>query len=359
VSTWLRGNMDTAIKKSNILIVDANTANIALLENILEDAGYDEFTSTTDPRTVLSLCMEEEFDLILLDIRMPHMSGLEVMEVLAKEFPAGYYLPILVLTAQLDQETRQKALAFGAKDFLTKPFQHWEALLRIRNQLETRYFYKRQILRADILEREVAKRTEEILSVQLEIVRRLGMAGEFRDNETGAHVIRMSRVSEVIARGAGLDEKTCELILYSSTMHDVGKIGVPDRILLKPGKLDKEEWEIMKSHADIGARIIGDYPADIFWMAGVIAASHHEKWDGSGYPQGLKGEAIPISARIAAISDVFDALLSARPYKEPWPLDKALAVMKENSGTHFDPKLLDVFFDRLDGILEIREALPD
>jgi putative two-component system response regulator len=351
--------MEDEIKKSNILIVDDNTANIALLENILEDEGYEEFTSTTDPRTVLSLCMEEEFDLILLDIRMPHMSGLEVMEALARQFPADNYLPILVLTAQLDQETRQQALSLGAKDFLTKPFQHWEALLRIRNQLETRYFYKRQILRGDLLEHEVAKRTKEIYSVQLEIVRRLGLAGEYRDNETGAHVVRMSRVSEVIARGAGLDEKTCELILYSSTMHDVGKIGIPDRVLLKPGKLDDEEWEIMKSHAEIGAKIIGDYPADIIWMAGVIAASHHEKWDGSGYPQGLKGEAIPITARIAAISDVFDALLSSRPYKDAWPLDKALAVMKENSGIHFDPVLLDVFFDCLDEILEIRATLPD
>ncbi len=351
--------MNDEILKSNILIVDDNLANVALLEHLLEDAGYDECTSTTDPRTVSSLCAQEEFDLILLDIHMPHMSGFEVMEVLAKRFPADHYLPILVLTAQLDQETRQKALALGAKDFLTKPFEHWEALLRIRNQLETRYFYKRQIVRADILEHDVAKRTEEIHAVQLEVVRRLGMAGEFRDNETGAHVIRMSRVSEVIARAAGLDETTCKLILFASTMHDVGKIGIPDRILLKPGKLDADEWEIMKSHADIGARIIGDYPADIFWMAATIAASHHEKWDGSGYPRGLTGEAIPISARIAAISDVFDALLSARPYKEPWPLKKTLSFMKENSGTHFDPVLLDVFFKNLDEIFKIRAESPD
>ncbi len=355
----LTGTMAEEIKQSNILIVDDNTANVALLEDILENAGYDEFTSTTDPRTVLPLCQEEEFDLILLDIRMPHMSGLEVMEVLSKHFPADHYLPILVLTAQLDQQTRQQALALGAKDFLTKPFQHWEALLRIQNQLETRYFYKRQIVRGDLLEREVAKRTEEIRSVQLEVVKRLGMAGEFRDNETGAHVVRMSRISEVIARGAGLDEKMCELILHSSTMHDVGKIGVPDRVLLKAGKLDDEEWAVMKSHVEIGSTIIGDYPADILWMAGVIAEGHHEKWDGSGYPQGLKGEAIPIAARIAAISDVFDALLSVRPYKEAWPLEKALAVMKESSGRHFDPNLLDVFFDKLDEILEIRQALPD
>jgi len=351
--------MDDEIKQSNILIVDDNVANIALLENLLEDEGYDEFTSTADPRTVISLCREEEFDLILLDIRMPHMSGFEVMTALENFFPAGYYLPIIILTAQLDQETRQKALSLGAKDFLTKPFAHWEALLRIRNQLETRYFYKKQVLRGDLLETEVNKRTKEIRSVQLEIVRRLGMAGEFRDNETGAHVIRMSRISEIIARGAGLDEKTCELILHSSTMHDVGKIGIPDRVLLKEGKLNEEEWEIMKSHVDIGTRIIGEYPADIFWMAGAIAGAHHEKWNGSGYPKGLQGEEIPVAARIAAISDVFDALLSARPYKEPWPLAKALALMKEESGSHFDPVLIDVFFDCLDEIIDIREKYPD
>ena len=351
--------MDEEIKKSNILIVDDNIANIALLEDILEDEGYDEYTSTTDPRTVLSLCQEEDFDLILLDIRMPHMSGIEVMQALTKHFPAEYYLPIIVLTAQLDEETRRQSLANGAKDFLTKPFQPWEALLRIQNQLETRYFYKRQMLRANTLEREVAKRTKEIHSIQLEIVRRLGLAGEFRDNETGAHIVRMSRISEVIARGAGLDEKDCELILQSSAMHDVGKIGIPDSILLKPGKLNAEEWKIMKSHTEIGANIIGDYPADIFWMASAIATAHHEKWDGSGYPKGLKGEEIPISARIAAISDVFDALLSKRPYKDPWPLEKALAVMKGDAGSHFDPELISVFFSCLDEILEIRAALPD
>ena len=249
-----------------------------------------------------------------------------------------------MLTAQLDKQTRQQSLILGAKDFLTKPFQHWEALLPIRSQLETRCFYKQQVVRGDFLEREVARRTEEIRSVQLEIVRRLGLAGEFRDNETGAHIIRMSKIAEVIARGAGLDEKTCELIRYSSTMHDVGKIGIPDDILLKPGKLNAEEWEIMKSHVDIGTQIIGEYPADIIWMGSVIACSHHEKWDSSGYPDGLKGESIPIAARIAAISDVFDALLSKRPYKDPWPLDKTLELMKENSGKHFNPTLFDVFF---------------
>ncbi|KAF0189065.1 MAG: response regulator [Desulfobulbaceae bacterium] len=349
-------SLDDELKKSNILIVDDNPANVSLLEFILEDEGYDNVTSTTDPRLVLPLCRKQSFDLILLDIRMPYMSGHEVMEQLQKELSDEH---LAILTAQTDMQTQQDALKLGAKDFVTKPFEQWEVMLRIHNMLETRYFYKQQLIRGDVLEEEVRNRTEEIRLVQLEIVRRLGLAGEFRDNETGAHVVRMSQISEIIGRGAGLDEKTCELILYSSPMHDIGKIGIPDNILLKPGKLNGEEWEIMKNHAQIGRDIIGDYPADIMWMAGIIALSHHEKWDGSGYPQGLKGEDIPIYGRIAAISDVFDALLSRRPYKEPWPLDKAVTLIREEAGRHFDPRLVQVFVDNLDEILAIEKNNAD
>jgi len=351
-------SLDDELKKSNILIVDDNPANVSLLEFILEDEGYENVTSTIDPRLVLPLCQKQSFDLILLDIRMPYLSGLEVMEQLQEQL-GDAHLAILVLTAQTDMQTRQDALKLGAKDFVTKPFEQWEVMLRIHNMLETHYFYKQQLMRGDVLEQEVCKRTEEIRRVQLEIVRRLGTAGEFRDNETGAHVVRMSQISEIIGRGAGLDEKTCELILYSSPMHDIGKIGIPDNILLKPGKLNGEEWKIMMSHAQIGRDIIGDYPADVMWMAGTIALSHHEKWDGSGYPQGLKGEDIPIYGRIAAISDVFDALLSRRPYKEPWPIDKAVELITEEAGRHFDPRLVQVFVDHLDEILAIEKNHAD
>ncbi len=350
--------LDDELKQSNILIVDDNPANVSLLECILEDEGYDNFTSTTDPRLVLSLCQKEAFDIILLDIRMPYLSGIEVMQQLGAQI-VDDYLPVLVLTAQTDMQTRQAALKAGAKDFVTKPFEQWEVMLRIRNLLETRYFYKRQVLRGDMLEEEVNRRTEEIRSVQLEIVRRLGLAGEYRDNDTGAHVLRMSRMAEIIARGAGLDDKTCELILYASPMHDIGKIGIPDNVLLKPGKLDADEWEIMKSHVQIGKEIIGDYPADLMWIAGTIALNHHEKWDGSGYPLGLQGEEIPLYARIAAICDVFDALLSRRPYKEPWPLDKAAELLKKESGAHFDPRLVQIFFERFNKIMEIQKAHAD
>lgn len=350
-------NLDELLN-SNILIVDDNVSNVALLEDILEQEGYENYTSTTDPRTVMSLCEEEDFDLVLLDIRMPHLSGFDIMHMLRDKAETNF-LPILVLTAQTDQQTRKDALEAGAKDFLTKPFVSWEVLLRIKNMLETRFFYKRQVVRADTLENEVRLRTKELRNAQLEIVRRLGRAGEYRDNETGAHVIRMSKVSEILARGLGMDEATCELVLHASPMHDVGKIAIPDSVLLKAGPLDATEWEIMKSHAKIGAEILGGHQSNIMYMAAEMAQGHHEKWDGSGYPRGLSGEEIPLVARIAAVSDVFDALTSERPYKKAWPLDEALKYMQEQSEKHFDPKIITIFLSNIDAINAIRSYHPD
>lgn len=343
---------------SNILIVDDNISNVALLEDILEQEGYENFTSTTDPRMVMELCEEEQFDLILLDIRMPHLSGFDIMNML-REQTATSFLPILVLTAQTDPQTRKDALEAGAKDFLTKPFVSWEVLLRIRNMLETRYFYKRQVIRAENLEKEVRLRTQELRNAQLEIVRRLGRAGEYRDNETGAHVIRMSKISEILARGLGMDDSTCELVLHASPMHDVGKIAIPDSVLLKPAPLDEAEWEIMKSHAKIGAEILGGHQSEIMHMAAEMALSHHEKWDGTGYPQGLAGESIPLVARIAAVSDVFDALTSERPYKKAWSIDEAFRYLQEQSGKHFDPKIITLFCENIEAIKIIKKSHPD
>lgn len=344
--------------ESNILIVDDNPTNIALLEDILEQEGYENFTSTTDPRKVTELYASETFDLLLLDIRMPHLTGIDVMNAL-KEQVEGDFLPILVLTAQTDMQTRKDALEAGAKDFLTKPFDHWEVLLRIRNMLETRYFYKRQVIRGDLLEQEVKARTSELREAQLEIVRRLGRAGEYRDNETGAHVIRMSKVAEILARGMGLDKRTCEKILHASPMHDVGKIAIPDAILLKPGPLTDDEWEVMKGHAVAGADILGGHQSELMTMAAEVAKNHHEKWDGSGYPAGISGEDIPLVARIAAVSDVFDALTSARPYKKAWPIDEAVEHIKKQAGSHFDPRVVEVFLKNVDAILAIRKQHPD
>lgn len=351
-------SLETAIKSAKILIVDDNPTNVTVLEAILKKEGYGDVTSTTDARTVLPLYLSEGFDLILLDIQMPHMSGIEVMQALSERIKDDY-LPILVLTAQTDVETHRSALSVGAKDFLTKPFQRWEVVLRIRNLLETRIYYKGQRHRADELEEKVRERTEEIRRTQLEIIRRLGRAGEYRDNETGAHVVRMSRMSQMLARAAGLDERRAELVLFASPMHDVGKIGIPDKILLKNGKFDEEEWQIMKKHVEIGADIIGDHESELLRLAALIAQTHHEKWDGSGYPAGLKGEEIPLESRIVAICDVFDALTSARPYKTAWPEEKAKDFIVAGAGGHFDPELVQVFLRILPDIVRLKKEIPD
>lgn len=346
------------IHDAKILIVDDNPANVALLEAVLEEEDYSNIYSTTDPTQVMPLCREHDFDLVLLDIRMPGLSGIDVLKQLEKII-LDDFLPVIVLTAQTDQDTRQQALAAGAKDFLTKPFKDWEVLLRIENTLNTRMFYTRQVLRADLMESEVLKRTKEIRETQFEIVQRLGAAGELRDNETGAHVKRMSHVCQLLAEKRGLGTEFSELLLYASTMHDVGKIGIPDSILLKPGKLSREEWDVMKQHPKIGAKIIGDHDSKLITLARETALYHHEKWDGSGYPHGLVGDAIPIAARIAAISDVFDALTSERPYKQAWPVDKAVAILKEESGQHFEPLMVELFVEHLDDILKIRDRYRD
>ncbi|WP_084167327.1 HD domain-containing phosphohydrolase [Pelobacter seleniigenes] len=346
------------IHDAKILIVDDNMANVALLEAILEEDDFTQLFSTTDPRQVLPLYRQHHFDLILLDIRMPEMSGIEVLEQLT-EVLSDDFVPVIVLTAQTDQETRQQALASGAKDFVTKPFEDWEVLLRIENTLQSRLFYTRQVMRADLLEREIIKSTQEIRETQFEIVQRLGAAGELRDNETGAHVKRMSHMCSLLASKRKLGREFAELLLYASTMHDVGKIGIPDSILLKPGRLSAEEWQIMKQHPLIGARIIGDHKAKLISLARETALFHHEKWDGSGYPHGIAGNAIPIAARIAAICDVFDALTSERPYKKAWSVEQAVAVLEEESGKHFEPALVELFIANLPEILEIKASYLD
>ena len=346
------------VHDAKILIVDDNPANVALLEAILDEEEYDNVFSTTDPFQVLPLYQEHVFDLILLDIRMPGISGIEVLKRL-KKVVRDDFLPVIVLTAQTDQETRLQALDAGAKDFMTKPFEAWEVMLRIRNTLETRIYYTRQVMRADLLEREVIKRTEEIRETQFEIVQRLGAAGELRDNETGAHVKRMSHICSLLAARRGLGREYSQLLLYASTMHDVGKIGIPDSILLKPGKLTDVEWQMMKQHPAIGAKIIGKHDSKLISLAREAALFHHEKWDGSGYPHGLAGDSIPLAGRIAAISDVFDALTSERPYKKAWPVEDAVKELEQQAGRHFEPLLVELFVENLEEIMEIRERFHD
>ncbi|WP_420548226.1 HD domain-containing phosphohydrolase [Curvivirga sp.] len=351
--------LNLVLQQSKILIVDDKTENVQLLEHMLDEEYYDNVYSTTDPTQVVSLYREHDFDIILLDIRMPEMSGFDVMDALLSEIKEDDYMPVLVLTAETDEVTRQKALEKGARDFLVKPFKHWEVMQRIRNMLETRYYFKQQRMKVDELEGIVERRTQEIRASQLSVVRILGKASEYRDNETGMHIIRMSKICEMIARELGESEQYCELILNAAPMHDVGKIGIPDSILLKPGRLDAEERVIMDTHAEIGGEILNGYDTPLMNMAHEIAVCHHEKWDGSGYPKKLSGKDIPISARIAAVADVYDALLSVRPYKKPWSLEDAVEMIKSSAGQHFDPDVVAAFIRILPEINEMRGEFPD
>jgi putative two-component system response regulator len=341
-----------------ILIVDDVEANVMLLTHIMQQRGYSNLRSTTDPNRVAALHQEHRFDLILLDLMMPKLDGMGVMQTLIADLEDDY-LPVIMITAQTDIEARQRALEHGARDFITKPFQVMEVLQRISNHLEVRMLYHEREQEAVRLEQRVRERTRELEDTQVEILRRLAIAGEYRDNETGNHVLRVSQGCHLLALAAGLPTQEALTIFHASPMHDVGKIGIPDRILLKPGRLEGEELTIMRRHAEIGGRMLDDHSAPVMQMASRIAFCHHEKWDGSGYPEGKAGEAIPIEARIVAICDVFDALTSARPYKQPWALDDAVAYVRDEAGRHFDPRLVGCFMEILPQIFAIRAEHAD
>lgn len=348
------------ILNANILIVDDQPQNVLLLKKILEREGFQNIHTITDPRETFAIYQQYEIDLILLDIRMPYMDGFEVMEKLKALTSDDYdYLPVLVLTAELTDATREKSLSSGAKDFLTKPFNRIEVLQRISNILEVRLLYKQLKNQNQVLDEKVKERTRQLEQSRLEIIERLGQAAEYKDNETGEHIIRMSHSSYLLAKAAGLGEEEAELIHQASSMHDIGKIGIPDKILMKPGKLDPEEWEIMKSHVTIGAKLLSNSEHPLLQKARVIALTHHEKWDGSGYPKGLKGENIPIAGRICAIADVFDALISERPYKDAWPTEKAIQLLIAEKERHFDPQLVDLFVTISEQVVEFRDTLTN
>jgi putative two-component system response regulator len=290
-------------------------------------------------------------DLILLDVMMPDMSGYEVCRRV-KDNPDTAPIPVVFATTLSDSDSEAKGLELGAVDYVTKPYV--PALLRSRIRTHIALF-KQHLL----LEELVAERTRELLETRQEIIRRLGRAAEYRDNETGMHVLRMSQISRTIAVASGMPRQRAELLLQASPMHDIGKLGVPDRILLKPGKLDPDEWEVMKQHTTIGAAIIGDHPAGLMVVAKKVALYHHERWDGTGYPEGLAGEAIPLEARIVALADVFDALLSVRPYKRAWSAAEAVQYFEEQRGRHFEPRLVAALLDNLDECLAIRTRYAD
>lgn len=316
-----------------LLLVDDEPANLHVLKHILQE--HYRLLFARDGQRALELAAAERPQLILLDVMMPGMTGHEVCAQL-KSDPHTSDIPVIFVTALSNVDDEIRGFELGAVDYITKPVSAPIVKARVRTHLS--------LVRAEVLR-----------ETRLNIVQALGMAAEYKDNETGLHVIRMSHFSRIIALEAGFSAEEADELLHAAPMHDVGKIGIPDAILQKPGKLDDAEWEIMQKHPEIGAQIIGEHDASMLKMAHRIALGHHEKWDGSGYPAGLAGNAIPIEARIVAIADVFDALTSVRPYKKAWSVEDAVALIREQSGRHFDPDLVDCFLRRLDDINHIRE----
>ena len=335
-------NIPSAIQGANVLIVDDEPANVRLLERVLQRDGFTNLAGLTDSRQVAAHCQSAPPDIVLLDLMMPHCDGFAVMEFLKSQI-YGTYLPILMLTADVAARTRERALSNGAQDFLTKPFNTVEVLLRVRNLLTTRALQLELRDRNQELEKRVQERTRALEESQLEVLERLAQAAEFRDDDTGQHTQRVGMLAAQLASALGLDEKTISAIRYAAPLHDVGKIGISDLILLKPGRLTSEEFETMKTHAAIGAALLQNGHSDWIQTAERIAHTHHERWDGSGYPRGLQGESISIEGRILAVVDVFDALTNERPYKKAWPISDAIEEIARGAGTHFDPKVVTAF----------------
>ena len=333
---------DELFKKAKILIADDGEANVALLDDVLRGAGYTEIISTTNSSEVVALCSANSPDLVLLDLHMPHPDGYEVMERLAPLIESCWF-PILVLTADVTPAARERALSSGAKDFVTKPFDVVEVLLRIKNLLEVRFLQLELRKQNSTLERRVYDRTEELHAARLDALERLAVAAEYRDDDTREHTRRVGQTSALIARALGFSEDEIELIRIASPLHDVGKIGIPDRILLKPGKLTSDEFERMKEHVCIGRSIVSGGDTPVLQMAEQIILAHHEWWNGNGYPDGLEGSEIPIAGRIVAVADVFDALTHDRPYKEAWTIEAALDEIRTLGGRQFDPRVVEAF----------------
>jgi len=343
--------------KPVVLVVDDTALNLQVATGILRP-HYQALAATDGDKALDLLGKRGDIDLVLLDIMMPGMNGYEVCRRI-KDNPTLSHIPVIFLTSLNATEDERLAFESGGVDFINKPFQPETFLSRVGTHLRL-HAHERK-LEALVRERTAAleAKTHELEATRLQVIHQLGRAAEFKDDDTGTHVIRMSHYSRLLAEAAGLSSDRVDLIFKASPMHDIGKLGIPDSILKKPGKLTDEEFDFMKKHPAIGAGIIGHQKSELLDCARIVAISHHEKWNGKGYPRGRSGEEIPIEGRIVAIADVFDALTSVRPYKAAWTVEKTVEVMQKDSGTHFDPQLLPMFLERLNEVVAVKEHYND
>lgn len=341
-----------------VLIVDDAEINLVLFSTLVKRLPDCQPITFADPLKALDWTQTHSFDLLIVDYMMPELDGIAFIERL-RQLPLHADVPVLMITANDQKQVRYRALDAGVTDFLTKPVDKVEFLARANNLLQLGLSRRALSDRAAWLAEEVRKATLDLVEQEHDTVVRLSKAAEYRDPDTGAHILRMAHYSRLIAEQLGLEPSACELILKAAPMHDIGKVGIPDHILLKPGRLTPEEFELMKQHATYGHEILCGSRSGLLQAGAEIARLHHEKWDGSGYPQGLAGEAIALNGRIVAVADVFDALTSERPYKKAWDIDRARTFLQEGRGSHFDPACVDAFLARWADVLAIRQRYAD
>ena len=341
---------------SKILIVDDQEPNTKLLKRILQSFKYTNIDILLDPRSVLGYCQANAPDLILLDLKMPFMDGFEVMEGI-KSIVDPLFIQVIMISAQDEHSNKLRALDLGIVDFISKPFDNIEVILRINKALELKSLHEELKAKNDTLQCEVNVKSQLLEEMQMELIDRLMLSAEFRDARTGHHIARIGFFARHLAELAGLDERKSETIYYASKMHDIGKIGISDEILLKDSKLTDEEMDKMRLHTVNGAKILSGSQSEILKCAEKIALNHHEHWDGTGYPNGIKGESIDIESRITSICDVFDALCSERPYKPSWGLEAVIEELKTIKGIYLDPKLTDLFIEHIDEFIEIKKDI--
>jgi putative two-component system response regulator len=345
------------LREATILFVDDEEVNLLLLGRILEREGYRRIIPVQDPTRVPELIEAHAPDLLITDLHMPGMHGLELISTVTGALDEDDWFPIAVITADVSSEAEAEALQRGAKDVINKPFKATQIRLRVENLLRTRFLHVALRRHAETLEERVRERTHDLETARLDLLERLALAAEFRDYVTGRHTQRVGELCGLLAARLGLPRERVDLLRRAAPLHDVGKIGIPDAILLKPGRLSDDEFATMREHVDVGAKLLAQGQSDLMILAERVALTHHERWDGSGYPRGLQGDEIPIEGQIVAVADVFDTLINERPYKPAWPIERAIAEIRRQSGRWFAPRVVAAFMGVLSDTPELLNRL--